>query len=253
MVKSTAKKSVPAKEVYQFYVELMDFEPKIWRRFYISSDMTMEKLAFTLMNMFNMEGGHIFNFEIDIRTQMEKKLLNQPDVNKEMMEAFIAKSVPKIIVESYIDEEMNAADDNYAINVLKQKPPRRHDASNTKIRDILYPYDDCIFTYDFGDNWRIKIVLEDTDAQTGLSKSELPRVKEGECLGIIEDCGGTGGLEEIVKAFSKKKGEEYKSFKEWLGIKDFDIHTFDIEKINSSFKSFIRYMTREYNQSRNEF
>lgn len=46
---------------------------------------------------------------------------------------------------------------------------------------------------------------------------DLPRVIEGEGFGIIEDCGGTCGLEDIKKAFKTKKGERYEAYSNWLG------------------------------------
>ena len=248
----SSKPHIPAKEVYQIYAELLDFEPKIWRRFYISSDMTMEKLGFALMNMFNMHGGHLFNFEIDIRPQFEKGLLARKDVTKSQIEQFLSQ-IPPIMIESYIDPEMDASDDEFFKNNLKQTPPRRYDASTTKIRNILKKDDRCTFVYDFGDNWRFNLVLEDENADTGLSKAELPRVKEGKGLGIIEDCGGTSGLESIVKAFSTKKGADYQEYKNWLETDSFDITNFNMEEINDSFKSFMRYMNRLYNEDREEF
>lgn len=42
--------------------------------------------------------------------------------------------------------------------------------------------------------------------QYNIHAGELPNVLEGEGFGIIEDCGGAGGLEELGKAFKKKKG-----------------------------------------------
>ncbi len=56
------------------------------------------------------------------------------------------------------------------------------------------------FTYDFGDNWQVSMVLEKIIEDKVLSGKELPRVLEGDGYGIIEDCGGVGGLEDITKA-----------------------------------------------------
>ncbi|MCR5762129.1 MAG: plasmid pRiA4b ORF-3 family protein [Treponema sp.] len=253
--KDTSKKqSVPAKEVYQFYVELKDFSPKIWRRFYVSSDMTMEKLAFAIMHMFNMEGGHIYGYEIDMQARLKRKLHKQKGITEEQKKEakLFFSTFPRIIVESFIDEEMNEIADEFSEFIQGEPAPIRLDAAKTKINKILAFGGDCVFTYDFGDNWEIDLVLEDNDAQTGLSKSELPHIKEGEGLGIIEDCGSIFGLESIVKAFKKKKGKDYEAYKEWLGQDDFDITAFDKEELNSTFKSFIRFMTRTYNEYRDE-
>jgi len=57
----------------------------------------------------------------------------------------------------------------------------------------------------------VKLVLEEVIIDTELPGKELPRVLDGEGYGIIEDCGGTGGLKEIEKAFKKKKAHSIKN------------------------------------------
>lgn len=53
-----------------------------------------------------------------------------------------------------------------------------------------------MFEYDFGDGWEIMIVLEKIiDTDSDISGKDLPRVLEGEGYGIIEDCGGSEGLD----------------------------------------------------------
>jgi len=46
----------------------------------------------------------------------------------------------------------------------------------------------------------------------------LPRALEGAGFGIVEDVGGVGGLEQLVKALKNKKGKEYEMYKEWLDV-----------------------------------
>lgn len=63
-----------------------------------------------------------------------------------------------------------------------------------------------IFTYDFGDSWEISINLEEIIKNSECPIKKIPSVIEGKGLGIIEDCGGIGGLEMIAEAFKKKEG-----------------------------------------------
>ena len=44
---------------------------------------------------------------------------------------------------------------------------------------------------------------------------ELPKLIEGEGFGIIENCGGTMLLEDIMKAFEIKKCENYEMYSNW--------------------------------------
>jgi hypothetical protein len=64
----------------------------------------------------------------------------------------------------------------------------------------------------------------------------LPRVLDGAGFGIVEDVGGAGGLEDLAKAFKKKKGADYKQFSEWLGIEELDITAFDLDDMNFRLK-----------------
>ena len=69
---------------------------------------------------------------------------------------------------------------------------------------------------------------------------------EGEGYGIVEDCGGVGGLKEIAKAFKSKKGRKYKEFCEWLGVEELDLVSFDIEDANLRVKKIPRIYTDVY-------
>lgn len=92
-----------------------------------------------------------------------------------------------------------------------------------------------IFNYDFGDSWEISVSIEEI-TESEFHPQKYPILVNGKGYGIIEDCGGTPGLEDIAKAFKKKKGEEYEEYCEWLGRKDLDLETF-----NGDFFDF-RYM-----------
>jgi hypothetical protein len=69
-----------------------------------------------------------------------------------------------------------------------------------------------------------------------LPGEELPRVLKGAGFGIVEDCGGVYGLDKIAKAFKLKRGDDYKEYKEWLGITNFNIKAFDIDDMNFRLK-----------------
>ena len=53
-----------SKPIYQIYAELQDYEPKIWRRFQVMNDITMARLAYILMTLFEMKGSHLYLFEV---------------------------------------------------------------------------------------------------------------------------------------------------------------------------------------------
>lgn len=102
------------------------------------------------------------------------------------------------------------------------------------------------FQYDFGDNWRFNIILEKILENKNISSKDLPRVIEGEGFGIIEDCGGIMGLEDIRKAFAVKKGEDYEMYCNWLGTKELDLNKFDLEDLNFRLKKLPRIFKDGY-------
>ncbi len=54
-----------SKPIYLIYAELEEYKPKMWRRFYVSNDITMSRLAYILMTLFEMQGSHLYLFEVD--------------------------------------------------------------------------------------------------------------------------------------------------------------------------------------------
>lgn len=79
-----------------------------------------------------------------------------------------------------------------------------------------------------------------------ISGKDLPRVIEGQGFGIIEDCGGTGGLEEIRESFKTKQGEKYEMYSNWLGKTELDLDSIDIEDLNFRLKKLPRIFRDAY-------
>ena len=69
---------------------------------------------------------------------------------------------------------------------------------------------------------------------------------DGAGYGIIEDCGGTGGLEDIAEAFKKGSGEMYDTYSQWLGVEELDLATFDLEDMNFRLKKVPRIYSDAY-------
>jgi len=62
--------------------------------------------------------------------------------------------------------------------------------------------------------------------------TKYPRVLEGEGYGIVENCGGVYRLADVAEAYKKKRGREYREFREWLGVSDLDMSAFDRKDMN---------------------
>jgi hypothetical protein len=75
--------------------------------------------------------------------------------------------------------------------------------------------DSLVYIYDFGDDWRHKIVLEKIlppDAQ-----QNLPFCVTGKGACPPEDCGGIYGYYDLLRVLADSNDEEYEDMLEWAG------------------------------------
>ena len=222
-----------SKPIYQMYAELQDYEPKIWRRFQVMNDITIARLAYILMTLFEMQGSHLYRFEVD---ELDNFITNHLEhYNKYYKEYESIEDLWKVGQYGCIFEN----DD------IIPHPDKRYrelkNAKDIKLKHIIDEENEKMeFQYDFGDNWCFNIILEKIYEDESISGKDLPRVIEGEGFGIIEDCGGTGGLEDIREAFKVKKGEDYEMYSNWLGKDELDLSKCDLEDLNFRLKKLPR-------------
>ena len=222
-----------SKPIYQMYAELQDYEPKIWRRFQVMNDITIARLAYILMTLFEMQGSHLYKFEVD---ELDNFITNHLEhYNKYYKEYERIEDLWKIGQYGCIFEN----DD--IIPCLDKKYRELKNAKDIKLKHIIDEENEKMeFQYDFGDNWCFNIILEKIYEDESISGKDLPRVIEGEGFGIIEDCGGTGGLEDIREAFKVRKGEDYEMYSNWLGKDELDLSKCDLEDLNFRLKKLPR-------------
>lgn len=223
--------------VYRFYTELVDYKPKIWRRFEINGEKTMAELGYAIMLMFEMQASHLFCFKENMR-----------------------ESVLADMRIHYKDEELNSIMENHSMNdfvknIRYELPSddtylngdeRLIEADEIKLNQITdHPGLKLTFEYDYGDGWEVALTLEQCEKRE-VSLAGLPCVLEGEGFGIIEDVGGVTGLGNLAKAFKKGKGKEYNNFCAWLGTITLDLTAFDIDDMNFRLKKLIRVYKEIY-------
>ncbi len=236
-----------SKPIYQIYAELEEYKPKIWRRFQVMNDITVARLAYILMTLFEMKASHLYMFEVD---ELNNFIINNLEFYNQHIEYFKDDDLLKIGQYGCIFE------DDDIIPREDKKYRELVDAKNVKLKHILDAENEKMqFQYDFGDNWRFNIVLEKIFNDENISGRDLPKVIEGEGFGIIEDCGGVMGLEDIREAFNKKIGEEYEMYSNWLGIEDLDLEKCDLEDLNFRLKKLPRVFKDcyEYNLEPSEY
>lgn len=212
--------------IYEFYAELEDYTPKIWRRFQVANNVTMARLGYILMTLFEMQASHLFRIEVPARENLRVSLYDR--LGDEEYNQLFANDPFDEVEENQTFEIIT--EDTY---LYRDKDDEVYDATEHKLKHVISnTHSKLSLVYDFGDNWWVDITLERVFKDDNLSGRLLPRVLEGEGYGIVEDCGGVGGLSRLAKAFKKKKGNEYEEYRQWLGMDDFDLEVFDIDDMN---------------------
>jgi len=220
--------------IYQFYAELSEYEPKIWRRFQVTDDVTMARLGYIIMSMFEMQASHLFCFDISFAENYKIRHGDDSDSKENLM---LMKKLYGKPEKFDIHVELSSEDDGDEFGFRG----RLMYADKTRIKGCVNRENEhMVFSYDYGDGWEVNLILEKIFEDKELPGKELPRILDGAGYGIIEDCGGASGLEDIVKAFKEKKGSEYEQYREWLGVDELDLSSFDIADANFRIKKVPR-------------
>ena len=214
--------------IYQFYAELNDYQPKIWRRFQVPGNITIARLGYILMTLYEMQASHLFRITVPVleNARLGPSLPGAGTISQDGVWRF----------------ELDCEE------LFPEEGEKSFDASACKMRSVLhgYPGEKLTLEYDYGDGWEVEVALEMILTDKELPGRELPRVLAGEGYGIIEDCGGTGGLERLAEAFCQKSGDDYAQYKRWLGRDDLDLSSFDLDDMNLRLKKVPRIYTDLY-------
>jgi len=183
--------------IYQIYSELLNYNPKIYRRFWVLSSVHLNRLGYILMAMYEMHPGHMFCF--DIQKDDNYKINNFNLFNAKYI-ASVKEFFPNYIPSPFDDIHISM-DDEEAIYNSKNASDNIQVLSgySTKLCQILGKNGHMQFTFDFGVNWKINLTVEKIFKDKDLPGINLPKVIEGKGFGIIEDCGGTDNLKDSAK------------------------------------------------------
>jgi DNA invertase Pin-like site-specific DNA recombinase len=87
------------------------------------------------------------------------------------------------------------------------------------------------YTYDFGDNWRLHIIVEKILARP-TPGTTYPRCTAGRRNGPPEDSGGPYGYHDLLRALRARKGDRYRQAREQHGR--YDAEAFDLAALNAT-------------------
>lgn len=185
---------------YQFKITLREIEPPIWRRVLVPENITFSKLHKIIQSVFGWQDYHLFSFDFD------DVIVDIPDTD-------------------YSPEELYGG--------VKELNARR-----TKIDKLFVERKQCVYTYDFGDDWKHEVVLEAVVADK--KGQHYPQCVGGARSRPPEDVGGVFGYEGFLSAISDPEDPEHDEWLEWAekdtGGGKFDPEYFSIDEVNRVLK-----------------
>lgn len=126
------------------------------------------------------------------------------------------------------------------------------DARNIRLRSVLdRGATSFSYTYDFGDDWRHTVVVEEVTAAD--PKIDYPHFVAGNRRAPPEDVGGLPGFEEFLGAMADPKHPEHDSVTTWYG-RPFDPTNIDVATITQRLDMLARRRAAgkaAYEKSRN--
>ena len=112
------------------------------------------------------------------------------------------------------------------------------DERTVRLRDLGMSSGDCLeYFYDFGDDWRHVVELEEV-LQIGADHL-LPHCLGGERSAPPEDVGGVKGYEEFLEALCDPSHQEHDHMESWVG-RPFDPENFSIDEANARLEKRFR-------------
>lgn len=177
------------KKIYKFKLSIKGITPKIWRRVQVPENYTFLDLHKTIQAVMNWEDYHLHEFEIENPKTGELDKIGKADDDCETFcEPLVQENKAKL--SKYFTPDNKVA----------------------------------LYRYDFGDNWEVKVRLEEI-----LPKKQgvkYPACTAGKRAAVPEDIGGIWGYEEMLEILKDPEHEEYEHTVAWLG-KGFDPEYFD--------------------------
>lgn len=181
-------------------ISLEDSDPEIWRRFQVAATSTLADFHETIQVVMGWTNSHMHDFTIAQKTY--------------------GRVVPDIL-------EMDGQEDI--------------DESQVLVGDVLKrKRQKFVYTYDFGDDWRHNLVVEEIGEQA--PEQNYPVCLDGERACPPDDCGGVWGYYEMLKAIRDPNHEEHETYLEWLGG-SFDPNRFSLKDRNEILAHLDEYVS----------
>lgn len=228
--------------IYEIYVELEGYEPKMWRKFTVMNNITMSRLAYILMTLFELRNRYSYEFrkdEMEMFLQKHNEYANHPerlqDLNKEFKKLRYGITSKK---------------NTYMFKKAEGFEPMQ-DATKVQLKDVLKSARDYIyFFYDPETNWKIKIILDKVVIDKSCYPKDLPNIIDGSGYGIIEKCGGIKQLQNFREELKKKQWRigkiDYKYYSAKGETSRLLFDKFDVDDMNYRIKILPKAYQEQY-------
>lgn len=214
-------------KAYQFFIQLEDVEPTVWRRFVIPAETTFKRLHDTIQFTMGWQDAHLFEFDFERSSNPPRLEIVEDEEMYEQHQFNQFQALRNIGIEIENEYEKRAHE-----RVMKTDMRL---ANKTKLPKYVEDNPEFIYRYDYGDDWLHRIQLEKIvlDYEVG-----HPTLLEGEGECPPEDVGGPGGYQHFIEVWNDPSHAEHKSMKEWgEGIYPKPL---DIPRINKLMKEILK-------------
>ncbi|WP_283171665.1 DUF6429 family protein [Curtanaerobium respiraculi] len=183
-----------------------DFEKlSCWRELVVPAEYTFFDLHIVLQTLFNWLDYHVYNFELDIKERR------------------------------FFLGEVRCFEPDFFDETCEWRGRELVDLENVTLEDVFERTDVVHYTYDWGDNWDLTILLLGTEE--GYPSAD-PRCEKGAGDCPPDDVGGEGGFEDFLKVIADQDDPEHWHLVEWGEGQGFE--HFDLGRINKRMPSWRR-------------
>ena len=225
---AAAPKAKAAAPLYAFRIELREIKPKIWRRFYCPSDITLDEFHDVIAGVMGWHGGHLHSFTIG-----GEEFYEDDDSLFSPCEDFFHN-----LHRSGLLAGLAGLDDFDGGGRGRRKS--RKSPGAVPLRKLGLAVNQRFrYTYDFGDNWEHDLRVMSLDYQPK-EPGRRYGCFAGERACPPEDCGSVPGYYRILAVLGQPgetdepfepDEDEDESLLEWLG--GYNPDHFSLEEINA--------------------
>lgn len=184
--------------IFQFKITLNESIPKVWRRVLVPADYTFFDLHCAIQNAMGWTDSHLHAFYLGERRNNNRITIEYPNPE---------------------------GNDLYRGETRDERHEKISDYFNKTIKQ-------CVYCYDFGDNWDHTVLLERVLPKD--SKIVYPLCLAGKNACPPDDCGGVWGYQNLQKILKNPNDSEHEGMLKWLGLdnsSEFNPYEFDLAEI----------------------